>query len=263
MMQGLDELMWRRAWPAWMPKARWVLGGVVCGLAMCMTDAVGCANVTGVQVRPDGDTGDPVYRDGGPDAAAALDAGASDAAEPDGAELDVAATDAAPPDPCENVVCNGDQVCEDGSCVNPDADNDGYRAHEGDCNDADPSIHPGATEVCDGVDQDCDNQIDEGDVCPSPTRATATGLGSGDPDTGLQPDVTLISGDMGDLQVQPYVSIGADAYEWGLSCTHGPAASCTLSCSGTGYTTYTPTPNDCFTDDEEWRASCTLTVECP
>ena len=31
-----------------------------------------------------------------------------------------------------------------------------------DCDDSDPSAHPGGTEVCDGVDQNCDGDIDEG-----------------------------------------------------------------------------------------------------
>ncbi len=38
-----------------------------------------------------------------------------------------------------------------------DQDGDGYDVSDGDCDDADASIHPGATEVAyDGIDQDCD-----------------------------------------------------------------------------------------------------------
>jgi hypothetical protein len=38
----------------------------------------------------------------------------------------------------------------------------GYVAVAGDCNDSNSAIKPGASEVCDGVDQDCDSSIDEG-----------------------------------------------------------------------------------------------------
>ena len=44
-----------------------------------------------------------------------------------------------------------------------DADYDGFLPSEGDCNDQDVLIYPGALEVCDGVDNDCDGLIDDED----------------------------------------------------------------------------------------------------
>jgi hypothetical protein len=40
-----------------------------------------------------------------------------------------------------------------------DDDNDGYPAEE-DCDDNDAAVNPGADEICDGLDNDCDEQID-------------------------------------------------------------------------------------------------------
>lgn len=67
----------------------------------------------------------------------------------------------------------------DARCYNVD-ERDGMRYGGTDCNDNNASIHPLATERCDGsFDEDCDGMVDEDCLC-SPegsTRACGTGLG--------------------------------------------------------------------------------------
>jgi hypothetical protein len=62
-----------------------------------------------------------------------------------------------------------------------DNDGDGYTSGNGDCDDTDPSIHPGVVDDCDGTDSDCDLQIDEdaevGDEY-EPNDVVAHGLGT-------------------------------------------------------------------------------------
>jgi hypothetical protein len=58
----------------------------------------------------------------------------------------------------------------------------GWVAVDGDCNDADPAVHPGATEECNGLDDDCDGEVDVGVAEGDPWYADRDGDGYGDPD---------------------------------------------------------------------------------
>jgi hypothetical protein len=54
-----------------------------------------------------------------------------------------------------------------GLCSATDGDGDGYSTCDGDCNDGNDDIHPGAVELCNGIDDDCDDAIDEGILPPT------------------------------------------------------------------------------------------------
>lgn len=51
--------------------------------------------------------------------------------------------------------------CRSGTCREVDIDGDGYLESTGDCNVDVARFHPGATEICDRQDDDCDGSIDE------------------------------------------------------------------------------------------------------
>jgi len=55
-----------------------------------------------------------------------------------------------------------------------DVDHDGYTRDDGDCDDDNGFVNPGMGEMCDGVDNNCDGDIDEG--CDEAIGESALGL---------------------------------------------------------------------------------------
>ena len=58
------------------------------------------------------------------------------------------------------MACNGNKD-DSAAPIDVDADSDGYLESE-DCNDNDATAYPGAVELCDGIDNDCNGNIDNG-----------------------------------------------------------------------------------------------------
>ena len=113
-----------------------------------------------------------------------------------------------------------------------DRDRDGYTtALNGgyDCDDDDASIHPGADEICDGKDQDCDGLVDE-----DPIDATIWYLDDDDDGYGaeqsiaacVQPDGTSPTGDDcddGDASTHPRATEWCDGLDTDCDGTEDPA----------------------------------------
>lgn len=72
---------------------------------------------------------------------------------------------------CNNVLDNGVAV----ECPTGDFDEDGFSEQAGDCNDQSGEINPGVLETCNSLDDNCNTQVDEGDVCATPTPDTDGG----------------------------------------------------------------------------------------
>jgi hypothetical protein len=74
--------------------------------------------------------------------------------------------------------CDGDCDDADGSLNLDDYDNDGESSCDGDCDDADASVYSSALELCDGFDNDCNGQVDDGAALGTGTNCVASGCGN-------------------------------------------------------------------------------------
>ena len=59
------------------------------------------------------------------------------------------------------MACEDKEIAiEEEEVIQTDSDGDGYNVEE-DCDDNNPQVHPDATELCDGIDNNYDEQVDE------------------------------------------------------------------------------------------------------
>ncbi len=125
--------------------------------------------------------------------------------------LCAADTDCTAPDTCDKPVFQDN--AEFGTCSCTDQDQDGHCSST-DCRDQDPESHPDAAEVCgDGVDNNCDTNIDEG--CGPCVDADLDGhcadVDCADDDPMINPDAAEKCGDGVDNNCNKQVDEGCDS----------------------------------------------------
>ena len=155
-------------------------------------------------------------------------------------------------DDCDDEVDEGDAL--DAETYYADSDSDGYgnaddtstacalpsgySDNDSDCDDSDSAVSPGADEICDEIDNDCDGETDEDDATDAPTwYADSDGDSFGDDD-----DVVLTCD-----RPSGYVADGGDCDEGDAAINPGATELCD------------EVDNDCDGDIDEGDAADALT----
>ena len=134
-----------------------------------------------------------------------------------------------------------------------DQDGDGFFAQE-DCNDLDPLVYPGAEEVCDGIDNNCDGLFDE--------EVTTTFYADSDSDGYGNPDISTETCE----QPSGYVPQGTDCDDTQSSVYPGAEEACDgldNDCNeeideGLDSTYFIDADGDGFGDDDNLIEGCIL-----
>jgi len=95
-----------------------------------------------------------------------------------------------------------------------DHDGDGFSLREGDCDDTNPAIYPGASDIADGLDNDCDGLLDEGSPDADDDADGYSDLEGdcNDADTGVYPGATELLNGIDD-NCDGRVDEGTDAFD--------------------------------------------------
>lgn len=138
-----------------------------------------------------------------------------------------------------NDVCNGSGICIGSPCTDNDAD--GYTTCQGDCNDSNLNINPGAVEVCDGVDNDCNGQVDEG--CAPEVCDGIDNDGDGLTDA-ADPGLLLVL-------CENQIGVCSGVQKTSNLCVGGTWLTCATSDYAMGSLAFEPTETSCDTQDND------------